>query len=96
MVVRSKGLFWAHGMSLAGPLEKASDKELPSWIAVLYSTMAILFSKWDSICWDMWQKQILCSKWDSICWNISHLPLPPFLFLSVKGAIFSVVNFFLF
>ncbi len=40
MAVLSKGLFWAHGLSLAGPLEKASVKELPSCIAVLYSTMA--------------------------------------------------------
>ncbi len=40
MAVLSKGVFWAHGLPLAGPLEKASVKELPSCIAVLYSTMA--------------------------------------------------------
>jgi hypothetical protein len=40
MTVLPKGLFWAHGLSLAGPLEKASVKELPSCIAVVYSAMA--------------------------------------------------------
>ncbi len=40
MAVLSKGDFWAHGLSLAGPLEKASVKELPSCIAVLNSTTA--------------------------------------------------------
>lgn len=40
MTVLSKGLFWAHDLSLAGPLEKESVKELPSCIAVVYSTMA--------------------------------------------------------
>jgi hypothetical protein len=40
MATVSKGLSWAHGLSLVGPLGKAGVKELLSCIVVLYSTMA--------------------------------------------------------